>query len=407
MKLSERVSNAVRALRGYNITITDDSGETRTEPLVRQDAASISWVYTCTDKRAISFAALPLTFCSVDDKGRLTPITDHPLAKLFSVSPYAGKELTTFDWVKYMLLQHDLHGNAYAQVLRNGFGDVVEVIPLDATAVTPERSRTDGKVYYTITAEGKPTKKLTTDQVLHIRNYAPDGLVGKGPIQMCREEFEQIVRVSATLRDFQENAMRIQDIITIPQNYSEKTYQQMRAYLAAKKKGEPLLMWQGWTHTARTTQLSAEDASFLTTMQFRASTIATLFHVPAYKLNLNNFQRPSSTTEQENLEWLNDVLAPMAAKWVAAMNMTLLRPEEQGKYTFNFAFNEANRGDIKTLQALAQSGITFGYMTTNEARELFDLPPVEDGDTLKKPESVFGREPTESTEEPTNISGSL
>ena len=85
-----------------------------------------------------------------------------------------------------------LWGNAYAQIIRNGRGEVTALYPL-----MPNRMRVDrdeaGKLYYEYTRYGDENGgnrceivKLSPVDVLHIPGLGFDGLVGYSPIAMAK-----------------------------------------------------------------------------------------------------------------------------------------------------------------------------------------------------------------------------
>jgi HK97 family phage portal protein len=75
-----------------------------------------------------------------------------------------------------------LWGNAYAEIERNGSGQVANLWPL-----RPDRMRLqiyDGKIfYYYITPDGG--ERQLTD-VFHLRGLSTDGLIGYSPIALAR-----------------------------------------------------------------------------------------------------------------------------------------------------------------------------------------------------------------------------
>ena len=85
-----------------------------------------------------------------------------------------------------------LWGNAYAQIIRNGRGEVMALYPL-----MPDRMAVDrddkGQLYYeyTTSADDAPISKgsivrLKPSDVLHIPGLGFDGLVGYSPIAMAK-----------------------------------------------------------------------------------------------------------------------------------------------------------------------------------------------------------------------------
>ena len=85
-----------------------------------------------------------------------------------------------------------LWGNAYAQIIRNGKGEVIALYPLMPDRMTVNRD-SNGQLYYeyTVSMDDAPTVKgslvrLHPSDVLHIPGLGFDGLVGYSPIAMAK-----------------------------------------------------------------------------------------------------------------------------------------------------------------------------------------------------------------------------
>ena len=91
------------------------------------------------------------------------------------------------------LMTHlSLYGNAYAQIIRNGRGEVVALYPLMPNRMTVDRD-SDRHLYYEyqMTSDDAPVNKKSTvilqpPDVLHISGLGFDGLVGYSPIAMAK-----------------------------------------------------------------------------------------------------------------------------------------------------------------------------------------------------------------------------
>lgn len=85
-----------------------------------------------------------------------------------------------------------LWGNAYAQIIRNGKGEVVALYPLMPNRMTVDRD-SDGYLYYEYqtsqdeahTMNGSRVRLSPLD-VLHVPGLGFDGLVGYSPIAMAK-----------------------------------------------------------------------------------------------------------------------------------------------------------------------------------------------------------------------------
>ena len=86
-----------------------------------------------------------------------------------------------------------IYGNAYAQIIRNGRGDVLGLYPLMPDKVRVDRDQRNRLVYiYSRYDEANPNLKqqgdivLQAEDVLHIPGLGYDGLVGYSPIALAK-----------------------------------------------------------------------------------------------------------------------------------------------------------------------------------------------------------------------------
>ncbi|MDN8660482.1 phage portal protein, partial [Staphylococcus aureus] len=68
-----------------------------------------------------------------------------------------------------------LWGNAYAQIIRNGKGEVVGLYPLMPDKMTVNRDQ-NKEIYYLYTVDSGPQVRLSKAEVLHIPGLGFDGL---------------------------------------------------------------------------------------------------------------------------------------------------------------------------------------------------------------------------------------
>lgn len=86
-----------------------------------------------------------------------------------------------------------IYGNAYAQIIRNGRGDVIGLYPLMPDKMKVDRDDKNRLIYiYSRYDEANPNLKeqgdiiLYADEVLHIPGLGYDGLVGYSPIALAK-----------------------------------------------------------------------------------------------------------------------------------------------------------------------------------------------------------------------------
>ena len=101
--------------------------------------------------------------------------------------------MTSFVFRETLMSHLLLWGNAYAQILRNGKGEIIALYPLMPNRMTVDRAA-NGEIYYrysTNESDNVSLKKLSQvylrkEDVFHIPGLGFNGLVGYSPIAMAK-----------------------------------------------------------------------------------------------------------------------------------------------------------------------------------------------------------------------------
>lgn len=140
-----------------------------------ETALKLSAVWACVRLRSQVISSLPLHLYDKDKK----IANQHPIYRLLHDSPNA--DMTACEFWEGMIASLDLWGNAYALIIRHKKTN--HIIALDI--LNPEHVRVsrgkDGLITYIYQENGKYIR-YTSDEVLHIKGFSLDGLVGLSPI---------------------------------------------------------------------------------------------------------------------------------------------------------------------------------------------------------------------------------
>ncbi|MBA6145797.1 phage portal protein, partial [Pseudomonas juntendi] len=176
---------------GYTDPVTGDYveadlevGGKQTKAGVRittKNALSISMVWSCVKILSESLSGLPLKL--YDDKGggrELISGSDRMLKLLRKPNPY----MTMLNFLKFVVVNMALRGNAFALIERNGKGDIIGLVPLDGRTVQID---TEEDLLYTVTpSEGDPFP-VSPEHMLHFKLFSLDGVVGLSPLEYQAE----------------------------------------------------------------------------------------------------------------------------------------------------------------------------------------------------------------------------
>ncbi|SFW10989.1 phage portal protein, HK97 family [Ruminococcus flavefaciens] len=153
-------------------------------------AMQIIAVYACVRVLSEAIAQLPLHVYQYTDNGK-ERVPMHPLYFLLHDQP--NPEMTSFVFRETLMAHLLIYGNAYAQIIRNGRGEVLGLYPLIPDKVRVDRDDHGRLIYrYSRYDEHNPNFRqqgeiiLPMEQVLHIPGLGFDGLVGYSPIAMAK-----------------------------------------------------------------------------------------------------------------------------------------------------------------------------------------------------------------------------
>ncbi|MEO7578554.1 MAG: phage portal protein, partial [Massilia sp.] len=128
-------------------------------------ALQISTVWACIDRRASTIASLPFfAYQEVDGEKKID--RTNRLYQLLHDSP--NSRMTPFEFWRALVMNHDLRGNAYARIDRDGNGEAISMWPMPSDQVE-SRVLPDGSMVY-LYSLGNDIAVLSDQNVLHIKN---------------------------------------------------------------------------------------------------------------------------------------------------------------------------------------------------------------------------------------------
>lgn len=350
-----------------------------------RSAMQMTAVYSCVRVLSEAVASLPLHVYRQNDKGGKEKATDHPLYFLLHDEP--NPEMTSFIFRETLMTHLLLWGNAYAQVIRNGKGDVVALYPLMPNRMNVDRDD-KGRLYYeyTLTQEDAPTMKGSTvrldpSDVLHIPGLGFDGLVGYSPIAMAKNAIGLGLATEEFGSKFFANGAAPSGVLEHPgvlKDPGKIRDSWTQTFGGSGNSNKIAVLEEGMKYTP--VSISPEQAQFLETRKFQITEIARIFRVPPHMIG--DLEKSTfSNIEQQSLEFVKYTLDPWVSRWEQAIVRSLLRPEEKKTYFVKFNLDGLLRGDYQSRMNGYAVGINNGFMCPNDVRELenLDLIPEEKG----------------------------
>ena len=362
-------------------------GTTSGKVVTERSAMQMTAVYSCVRILAEAVAGLPLHLYRYRDDGGKEKAIDHPLYLLLHDEP--NPEMSSFVFRETLMTHLLLWGNAYAQIIRNGKGEVVALYPLMPNKMSVDRDA-DGRLYYTYqrSSEEAPIAEgskviLSPKDVLHIPGLGFDGLVGYSPIAMAKNAIGLAIATEEYGSKFFANGATPSGILEYPGTVKdpEKVRDSWtRGFSGSGNAHKVAVLEEGMKYTP--ISISPEQAQFLETRKFQINEIARIFRVPPHMvgdLDKSSF----SNIEQQSLEFVKYTLDPWVVRWEQSIQRTLLQDEEKTRYFVKFNLEGLLRGDYQSRMNGYATARQNGWMSANDIRELENLdriPPESGGD---------------------------
>lgn len=345
-------------------------------------------VYSCVRILSEGVASLPLHVYRYNDGGGKVKATDHPLYFLLHDEP--NPEMTSFVFRETLMTHLLLWGNAYAQIIRNGKGEVIALYPLMPNRMSVDRNE-HGEIYYSYNTsrEDAPTLekgsvKLSNRDVLHIPGLGFDGLVGYSPIAMAKNSIGMAIACEEYGAKFFANGATPGGILEHPGTVKDPGKVRASwnaAFGGSSNSNKVAVLEEGMKYSP--ISISPEQAQFLETRKFQINEIARIFRVPPHMVG--DLEKSSfSNIEQQSLEYVKYTLDPWVVRWEQAISRALFTSDEKKELFCNFNLEGLLRGDYESRMNGYATARQNGWMSANDIRQLENqnLISKEDGGDL-------------------------
>lgn len=352
------------------------------QPVTPLRAMHLAVVFSCVRVLSESMGMLPCRLFK--QKGSTKePAINHKLYDLLTLAP--NDYMTAQEFWELLMVCLCLRGNFYAYKVY-ALGQVVELLPLDPSSVTPKLND-DWTVEYQVNFKNGGLKTLTQNEIWHVRLFTLDGLNGLNPIAYARKCIGLGLDTEEHGSKLFKNGAVTSGVLETDETLTDAAFARLKAdfdenYTGLANTYKPMILEQGlkWKPTA----LNLEDSQFLETRQYQKDEICGLFRVPPHliasmdKMTLNNI-------EQMGMSFVNYSLVPYMTRIESRIRVGLLNETDRKTHYAKFNAGALLRGDLKTRYESYGKGIQWGWLSPNDCRELEDMNPREGGDVYLTP----------------------
>jgi HK97 family phage portal protein len=357
---------------GRTFNYNGKSGET---------ALSVASFYSGTRFIAETLSTLPKNVYKKTPKGREK--LDHAITPL--LTDYPNETINAVYLWETAIGHAVMYGNGYVFIERQG-GRVVALHNIHATRVYPTRVGRQ-LVYGVYMGEGKKPEVLTTNDLIHIRNFSEDGDKGISVIDTLCDTLGMPRKLDQFIDKFFENGSAINLVVEASGKLDKADVDTLRYGIDQNHKGldnaHKAMILSG--ATAKNLTLPLKDMALDVLKAATIDDIARVLRIPPTTLYA------LGRATWGNLEQLGTELVKYSfTSWVVKIELEckrkLLTPQERSDGLYiKWNLDGLQRGDYSTRVTSGVSLVNNRMLTPNEWREREDLEPYEGGDSFYGP----------------------
>lgn len=348
-------------------------------------AMQIAAVHRCVDLISSGVASLTLQRKRFNKRKDCYVIDDTPeggrLNYLLSCAP--NQSMNSFQFMKNLVLQRLLYGNAYIYVKRGYDYSISELILCSNGSVTHD-------IYnhtYTIADSINGIHQtLTEGDLLCFKNISLDGghdgisitALAKRVLSVAATGDEETLNRFATGGRFK--AILQNDTVQrgLSGKYNDKDLKKLGMDLQEQLGKYDILVMRG-DGKLTPYSMASTDMQFLETRKHIDADIARFFNVPLALLYADTSSN-YNTQQQANLAFYTQTLQPILTDIEREFNAKLLSQTTYKNCKFQFDLSALNSLDPASKVQYNKGRLETGVATVNDLRKENDMPPVEGGD---------------------------
>lgn len=330
-----------------------------------------------------TLASMPIHLYQAGTRTRFTPRT---------VLDKPNPRQTQVEWRTTCYAHGITWGNSFNRKLRDGSGLVRQVWPLHPSRVRvvdvdPTDADPAGKLFLVRDRQGIE-QRYTSQDILHIPYLSTDGLSGVRPLEAFRHALGITIAADDSASSLFKNGSRIQGILSNDKPMEKTSADRLRARWQAMvagpdNAGEIAILDSGTKFTP--IALPPGDAQLLESRQWSVTEVARMVGVPPHLIgDVERSTSWGSGIEEQTLGWVKFSLQLWILLHEQRYDLELIPDRAYSKHSLAGLL----RGDAAARAGLYHSGITDGWLTRNEVRDLEDREAADGLDEFIVPSNM-------------------
>jgi HK97 family phage portal protein len=347
------------------------------EPVSPTRALTLSAYFACIRVISEDVAKLPLDVYRRKKSAGKEHLPDHQLAKVLErpnpeMTGYTLRETVT-QWAAGW-------GNGYAEIVRDGAGELVELWPIHPSRV--RLFRQDGRLVYRVVSDPEqasvlprgPAIDFRPEEIFHLRGMGT-GILGYSIAQYGAETIGLALATEAFGAAFFGQGATSSGILTHPGALSEVARKNLReswqaTYGGSKNAQKVAIIEEGMTYAP--ISIPQDQAQFLETRKFQVEEICRWARVAPHKIQQLD-HATFSNIEHQGREHVTDTLLPWLIRWVTEIRRQLITDPTL------VVIHDADilmMGDTNARTNYYRTMVNIGAMSPDEVREMEGLNPT-------------------------------
>lgn len=339
-----------------------------------EQALKNTTVFRCVSLISFAIGMLPLHLRYKDTKEKAT---EHSAFRVLHRRPNAWQ--TAFEFRSLMQQRALTHGNSYARKVRTG-NRIVQLVPFDPALTTVEQN-SDWTLQYRYRRPNGGELVLPARDVFHLRfGLSENGYEGLSLVAKAAEAIGLAIQTEKAAARLFRNGVIAGGILSAKKRLSQEAYDRLKASLEERRGAanahrdmilEEDMDYKGGAQSGRENQ-------HLETRKHQIEEVARPFGVPRPLLAVDDTSWGSGVDVLGQL-FVRYGLNPWFTAWEQAIERDILTDSEAETLEAKFNAGALLRGSMKDQAEFFAKALGSGghqpWMTTDEIRDLSDMPP--------------------------------
>jgi HK97 family phage portal protein len=332
-----------------------------------ETALQISVVWACVLAITNAIASCRWNIFTGDHTNRAW-LQEDPLDDILNVRP--NPEMPAISFREALLFGALTWGNGYAEIVRNGRGQVTALWPLMSDRVTPRR-RTEKpfELYYAYHQEDGSLVELDSEDVFHLRGPGITGLMGDNLVARAAKSMGLAAAQDRYASTYFGNNTLLGGVLEYPKTLGDDAHKRLKddwedRYKGPFKANRPAILENGMKYTPFSND--ADKAQMNESRQFSVEDICRWYGVPPHKVQ-HLLRSTFNNIEHLGIEFARDALTPWALRMEQEADFKFF-PVRGQKRSTKFDMGWLTHGDAKSRFEAYQIGLDRGVWTVNEVR---------------------------------------